>query len=332
VLNRSYTNNTDGATICESGLPYIWEGITFSKAGTETKTLKTINGCDSVVTFTLNVLPEYNTTDGTTVYDYELPYIWEDITFTEAGSKDKTFTSMLGCDSTVTFTLTVIPTATLTAEANNSDFGTITGDGRYTINETVTLTATANSGYKFVRWSNGSTVNPYIFTITEDTYLRAIFSAEEEDGTNMTAQQEKEKIVFTWTAVTGAHTYTLTICLDELHTQVFCLLTFDEDGHLQSKDTAPKKVKAAEATLHGGILTYEADFLEPSTTYYYHVQTTNAAGQILDTEVGEFKTNATATSLHTASEAAQAVSFVKDGHLYILRGEKIYDVTGMEVR
>ena len=46
---------TDGITVWEDELPFIWEGITFTTAGTETKTLTASTGCDSIVTFTLNV-------------------------------------------------------------------------------------------------------------------------------------------------------------------------------------------------------------------------------------------------------------------------------------
>ena len=325
-------NINDGATICASELPYIWQDVTFNKAGTETKTLKTINGCDSVVTFTLNVLPEYNTTDGTTVYDYELPYIWADITFTEAGSKVHTFTSILGCDSTVTFTLTVIPTATLTAEANDDDYGTLTGYGRYTINETATLTAIANSGYKFVRWSDGSKTNPYIFTITEDTYLRAIFAENSAPDANITTQTESDKVVFTWTAVKGANTYTLVIYLDDLYTQIFCTLVFDNEGRLLSQTSGKQQAPAASAIAEDDILRYEADFLASATTYYYKVQTQNASGRLLDTEYGTFVTEETSTAIPSVSGKQGAIKLMINGRLYIMRNGIIYDISGQRTK
>ena len=74
----------------------------------KTQTLESMAGCDSVVTFTLTVLPEYkDVQDGATICDNELPYKWEDVTFTEAGSRTKTLKTIHDCDSTVTFTLTV---------------------------------------------------------------------------------------------------------------------------------------------------------------------------------------------------------------------------------
>ena len=46
---------TDGATVWEDDLPYSWGDKTFTEAGTQTTTLKSMDGCDSIVTFTLRV-------------------------------------------------------------------------------------------------------------------------------------------------------------------------------------------------------------------------------------------------------------------------------------
>ena len=46
---------TDGTTIDEKDLPYTWEDKTFTEAGTQTTTLKSMDGCDSIVTYTLRV-------------------------------------------------------------------------------------------------------------------------------------------------------------------------------------------------------------------------------------------------------------------------------------
>ncbi|MBQ4507815.1 MAG: hypothetical protein II970_02840 [Paludibacteraceae bacterium] len=115
VLNRSYTNSTDSRTICASELPYRWEGETFNAAGSKTKTLKSkVSGCDSVVTFTLNVNQTYDISDGITVCEGSLPYVWRNgktgevlETFNSDGTRRKTLKTVNGCDSVVTFTLKV---------------------------------------------------------------------------------------------------------------------------------------------------------------------------------------------------------------------------------
>lgn len=70
-------------------------------------------------------------------------------------------------------------TYTVTATANNAQFGTVSGSGVYNYGAAVTLTATAEDGYHFVQWSDGTTANPYQFNIYENKTVTAIF---EEDG------------------------------------------------------------------------------------------------------------------------------------------------------
>ena len=49
------------------------------------------------------------------------------------------------------------------------------GGGQYEEGATATITATPKSGYKFTRWSDGSTANPYSFTVTGNVSLTAYF-------------------------------------------------------------------------------------------------------------------------------------------------------------
>jgi hypothetical protein len=64
----------------------------------------------------------------------------------------------------------------------NTENGTVTGAGTYDYGTNVTLTATPNTGYKFVNWTKEgvevSTDAEYIFTATEDVELVANFEKE----------------------------------------------------------------------------------------------------------------------------------------------------------
>lgn len=72
-------------------------------------------------------------------------------------------------------------TYTITATANPTEGGTVTGGGTYNEGETVTLTATPNSGYEFVNWTNGtttvSTSATYSFTANANASYVANFQA-----------------------------------------------------------------------------------------------------------------------------------------------------------
>lgn len=67
-------------------------------------------------------------------------------------------------------------TYTITALSNDDYMGSVTGSGIYNAGDTVTLFAEPiDRSHEFLRWSNGITVNPYVFIATADTTITAIF-------------------------------------------------------------------------------------------------------------------------------------------------------------
>ena len=77
-------------------------------------------------------------------------------------------------------------TFTITATANPSNGGTVTGGGTYNQGQSCTVTATANSGYTFSNWTeNGNAVSTnanYTFTVNSDRTLAANFTANGGGG------------------------------------------------------------------------------------------------------------------------------------------------------
>ncbi|MBQ3751093.1 MAG: hypothetical protein II865_07320 [Bacteroidales bacterium] len=96
------------STICESGLPISWNGVTFSGPGTQTVALISAEGCDSVVVMNLVVLLNTHIRIDTTVCRSELPFTWNGVTFNDSGTQMDMLVSAEGCDSVVTMHLTVI--------------------------------------------------------------------------------------------------------------------------------------------------------------------------------------------------------------------------------
>jgi len=84
---------------------------------------------------------------------------------------------------TGTFDVTIVDTSVdtynIAVSANPTTGGTVSGDGEYDENTSVTVSATANSGYSFVKWTeNGEQVSTdasYTFTATSDRTLVAEF-------------------------------------------------------------------------------------------------------------------------------------------------------------
>ena len=150
-----YMNVTGDAeqTICESQLPYTWNEVEFTAAGTQSALLagQGSHGEDSTVNMTLVVNPEYNVNDELAVCDNELPYTWNEVVFTEAGTQSTTLQTVAGCDSVVTMTLTVNPTAT-----GAEEFTICPADLPYTWNDTTFGTETTPGTYTYIY--NGHTV------------------------------------------------------------------------------------------------------------------------------------------------------------------------------
>lgn len=90
-----------------------------------------------------------------------------------------TFTVTADITLTAVFEVDAATQYTVTGLANDATMGTVLGSGIYNEGAIATLTATANPGYHFVSWMNGSaevsTANPYAFTVTADITLTAIF-------------------------------------------------------------------------------------------------------------------------------------------------------------
>lgn len=67
-------------------------------------------------------------------------------------------------------------TATITVAANNDIYGTVSGSGTYRVGSSVSISATAYSGYYFVRWSDGDTNATRNVAVGVDVTYTAIFA------------------------------------------------------------------------------------------------------------------------------------------------------------
>ena len=84
--------------------------------------------------------------------------------------------------SEVSFTTSAASTYTINVSANPSNGGSVTGGGTYQQGQSCTVSATANSGYTFVNWTeNGNQVSSnanYTFTVNSNRTLVANFSSQ----------------------------------------------------------------------------------------------------------------------------------------------------------
>lgn len=96
-----YTDVEDVQIACDE---YTWQGDIYTENGRYTKTLQTVNGCDSIVTLDLTIHHSVATYVDTVVCDQ---FVWNGQSYTESGVLEHTYSTYQNCDSVVTVNLTV---------------------------------------------------------------------------------------------------------------------------------------------------------------------------------------------------------------------------------
>ena len=144
------------ASIC-TGESYDFNGDVLTTGGIYTTVLTNANGCDSTITLTLVELAPSQTALVTTICS-DATYLFDGEELSESGVYTAVYTNEVGCDSTVTLNLTVVPAdlgsslAVTICEESAYDFygDTLTQSGIYTAlltnvngcDSTITLTLT----------------------------------------------------------------------------------------------------------------------------------------------------------------------------------------------
>src|SRR5690606_27966734 len=126
-------------TVCSNQLPLHWYGYSNAQNG-DTVILSSTQGCDSIVTLNLTVLPALTSTVYDTICQGQT-YTFNGNTYNSTQTVTATFISTGGCDSIVTLNLTVLPALTSTVYDTICQGQTYSFNGN-TYNSTQTVTAT----------------------------------------------------------------------------------------------------------------------------------------------------------------------------------------------
>lgn len=139
----------------------------------------------------------------------------------------------------------------------------------------------------------------------------------------------------TWPITENADSYTIEITKDG---DVFCTLTFNANGQLAGIAFAPNRngrshhTSAATMTANG--LQFTVTGLNSTTQYGYNVTAKNASN-VVASYSGIFTTTGQDVETKIDDVVGNASSYnkiIKNGQIYIRRGEKVYTVTGQEVK
>ncbi len=155
-------------------------------------------------------------------------------------------------------------------------------------------------------------------------------NAEDIDVTTTTVTASATTADIVWPKVTGAVTYTLEI---RKNGELICTLTFDAEGHLISMSfAAPSRHNAPHQTQAAGF-SFIITGLESGTTYSYTMIVKGSSGNVLKTESGTFTTTGESQGFEDVQgNNVQCTKVVRDGQIYILRGEKVYNAQGALVK
>ncbi len=105
VGERYYDSVT--VTTCDK---YVWEAVngnTYTKSGIYREELSTINGCDSIFVLNLTINEKFEENETYDIWNTQLPFTVHEHTFTEAGTFDREYKSVGGCDSIYHITVIV---------------------------------------------------------------------------------------------------------------------------------------------------------------------------------------------------------------------------------
>ena len=88
---------------------YVWavNGNTYNHSGIYREEMATVDGCDSVCVLNLTINPSYEFNETYDILSTQLPFTVHEFTYTAAGTYDREFVSVAGCDSIYHVTLNV---------------------------------------------------------------------------------------------------------------------------------------------------------------------------------------------------------------------------------
>ena len=202
TIHNSEVGETEYATVCY-GETYTWNGQTYAESGTYTITLSNTNGCDSVATLNLTVLPEAVTkTEAVTISSAEVPYIWRGKNYSTTGRYtdiDKFATT--DCDSVIyVLELTVLTTGATDEQSVticDSEVPYVWYDESYSTTGKYTYTEQyVGTDIDSIQHILNLTVNPTVYT--EET-----ITACDSHTWNGATYTQSGKYVYTTTAVNG---------------------------------------------------------------------------------------------------------------------------------
>ena len=132
-----------------------------------------------------------------------------------------------------------------------------------------------------------------------------------------------------WPIVTGAATYELVI--KDKSGNVICTLIFNANGQLQSIAFNAPGRNATQQTQSAGFA-FTIIGLNSGTSYDLTITSKNNNGTTLQTKTVSFTTTGEPQGLNDINVSTKSQKILRDGQVFILRGNKTYTITGAELK
>ncbi len=173
--------------------------------------------------------------------------------------------------------------------------------------------------------------------VWRDFYYTYAIGAEEATVVTNDVQVEPQDnaATLTWPTSNNAASYTIQITKDGV---LFCTLTFNSNGQLTGIAFAPSRdgqTHAPAATKTANGLQFTVTGLNSGTQYGYNLTAKDANDQTVATYSGSFTTTSEGVVTgveNVPSDQVQSTKFLRDGKMYIIRGEKVYNAQGALVK
>jgi uncharacterized repeat protein (TIGR02543 family) len=214
-----------------------------------------------------------------------------------------------------------LPSYTITATANPTNGGTVTGGGTYVQGSTCNLQATPNSGYSFVKWTkNGTQVstNPnYSFTVTGNASYVAHFQQNTTYYTVDATPSPSDAGIITGT---GQYTSGSTCNLQAIPNNGYSFVNWIENGAAVSTNATYSFTVTGNRNL---IAVFDI-----ATTYYNITAIANPTNGGSVTGGGTYQQGQSCTVSATANNGFTFTNWTENGNVISTNANYTFTVTG----
>ena len=160
-------------------------------------------------------------------------------------------------------------------------------------------------------------------------YIKPI-GAESATTESLQVTPTENSVAVVWPSISGAATYELTI--KDKNGNVICTLIFNEAGQLtEIAFSAPSRNGAPQQTQASGF-SFTVTGLDAGTSYNLSITAKDENGATLDVKKQSFHTDWTTAIDEITNNENLLRKVIRNGQVYVLRGDKLYTLQGQEAK